>query len=133
VKNCSFTNECYILHYFVRVDTKEIGTRLRQYRKSIGYSQKEIAEKTGIGRSYIAHVENGIIPSSEFIIKLLNAFNISIDWLLTGKGKMLLPDGEHVFNKLNEEHIQFLEKITKLNSKKQDQLLSSFNGILDVE
>lgn len=117
----------------MRVDTAGLGERLLQFRKSFGYSQKEMAEKTHIGRSYIAHVENGTIPSSEFIIKLLNTFNISIDWLLTGKGKMLLPDGEHVFNMLTEEHIKFLENLIKLNGKKQDKLLSAFNNIVDAE
>lgn len=92
-----------------------------------------MAEQADIDRSYIAHVENGSIPSSEFIIKLVNAFNISVDWLLTGNGKMLLPDEEHVFNKLKEEHIQFLEKLTKLNSQKQSKLLNALTNILDDE
>lgn len=117
----------------VRVDSKRIGERLLEFRKSIGFSQKQMAEHTDIGRSYIAHVENGIVPSSEFIIKLLNAFNISIDWLLTGKGKMLLPDEEHIFQKLNNEHIEFLEKLTSLEEEKQQKLLNAFNDILDVD
>nr|WP_281630993.1 helix-turn-helix transcriptional regulator [Leptospira licerasiae] len=115
------------------MDSKGIGERLLQFRKSISYSQKQMAEQADIDRSYIAHVENGSIPSSEFIIKLVNAFNISVDWLLTGNGKMLLPDEEHVFNKLKEEHIQFLEKLTKLNSQKQSKLLNALTNILDDE
>ncbi|WP_246839114.1 helix-turn-helix domain-containing protein [Leptospira wolffii] len=117
----------------MRVDSKGIGERLLQFRKSISYSQKQMAEQADIDRSYIAHVENGSIPSSEFIIKLVNAFNISVDWLLTGTGKMLLPDDEHVFNKLKEEHIQFLEQLTKLNSQKQNKLLNAFKDILETE
>lgn len=115
------------------VDQEGIGERLKQFRKSTGLSQQEMGEKTKISRSYIAHVEKGTIPSSEFIIKLFNAFDISIDWLLSGKGKMLLPEGEHVFNKLGDEHIELLEKLTKLNGKKQEKLISAFNDILDVE
>lgn len=117
----------------MRADSKGIGERLLHFRKSIGFSQKQMAEKAEIDRSYIAHVENGSIPSSEFIIKLLNAFNISIDWLLTGNGKMLLPDEEHIFNKLKEEHIQFLERLISLNPEKQTKLINAFRNILETD
>ncbi|WP_010577044.1 helix-turn-helix domain-containing protein [Leptospira alexanderi] len=119
--------------YVVRVDSKSIGERLLYFRKSISFSQKQMAEKADIDRSYIAHVENGSIPSSEFIIKLVNAFHLSVDWLLTGNGKMLLPDEEHVFNKLKEEHIQFLEKLTKLTPQKQTKLINAFKDIIETE
>ncbi|TGM58545.1 helix-turn-helix domain-containing protein [Leptospira adleri] len=119
--------------YVVRVDSKSIGERLLYFRKSISFSQKQMAEKADIDRSYIAHVENGSIPSSEFIIKLINAFHLSVDWLLTGNGKMLLPDEEHVFNKLKEEHIQFLEKLTNLTPQKQTKLINAFKDIIETE
>lgn len=92
-----------------------------------------MAEQADIDRSYIAHVENGSIPSSEFIIKLVNTFNISVDWLLTGNGKMLLPNEEHVFNKLRDEHIRFLENLTTLPLHRQEKLIKAFAEIIEIE
>ncbi|TGM10270.1 XRE family transcriptional regulator [Leptospira selangorensis] len=117
----------------MRVDPKGIGERLLQFRKSISFSQKQMAEQAEIDRSYIAHVENGSTPSSEFIIKLINAFNISIDWLLTGNGKMLLPEDEHVFNKLKEDHVKLLERLIILPEQKQNELIKVFTKIIEIE
>ncbi|MES0490034.1 MAG: helix-turn-helix transcriptional regulator [Leptospirales bacterium] len=56
------------------VDLDGLGHRMLEFRKSIGYSQKVIAEKTGIGRSFISHIEAGSQrPSFEVINKLLNS------------------------------------------------------------
>ncbi len=36
-----------------------IGKNVRFLRESQGYSQEELAEKSGIDRSYVGHVERG--------------------------------------------------------------------------
>ncbi len=36
-----------------------IGKNVQYLRKSKGYSQEELAEKCGIDRSYVGHVERG--------------------------------------------------------------------------
>ncbi|EKQ90385.1 hypothetical protein LEP1GSC101_2364 [Leptospira borgpetersenii str. UI 09149] len=46
---------------------------------------------------------------------------------------MLLPDEGHVFNKLKEEHIQFLEKLTNLTPQKQTKLINAFKNIIETE
>lgn len=117
----------------MKVDVDGIGPRLLKYRKSIGLTQQQMEEKSGIGRSYIAHVEKGTIPSGDFIIKLLNTFNISADWLLTGKGQMFLPEEEHIFNRLKDGHIQLLENLTSLEEKRQRKVIKAILDLLNVE
>jgi transcriptional regulator with XRE-family HTH domain len=38
-----------------------LGTRIRELRKAQGWTQFEMAERTGIDRSYLAEVETGKI------------------------------------------------------------------------
>ena len=63
-----------------------IGQRVRALRKGKNLTLKELSEKTDIVISNIGFIENDKNkPSVANILKLCNFFNISADWLLTGK------------------------------------------------
>ncbi|MBU5637063.1 helix-turn-helix transcriptional regulator [Geomonas sp. Red69] len=47
--------------------------------KSRGYTQEQIAEKVGLGQSYISHLMNGKNCSLETVIKFADAFGVSLD------------------------------------------------------
>jgi len=40
-------------------EAKEIGTKIRDARKSKGWTQKELAEKAGLSQQAISFIENG--------------------------------------------------------------------------
>ena len=42
-----------------RTPLRQLGTRIRQRRKELGWSQEELALKAGIDRSYVGGVERG--------------------------------------------------------------------------
>ncbi len=42
------------------VDLKTLGSRIRARRKSLGWTQEDLADKAGIDRSYVGGVERGI-------------------------------------------------------------------------
>jgi len=113
---------------------QEIGTRLIEFRKKLGYSQKEVAEKSGISRSFIAHVEVGKqTPSYDYLYRLVKTFNLSIDWVINGVGQMTIIDNDHILSKLQDKHIDCLEKLLKLPEKKQEHLINAFNEILKAD
>ncbi len=59
------------------------GTRVRQARRARKYSQIELAEKAQISVSHISDIENGKTNISlDIFIKLVDALQISSDWLL---------------------------------------------------
>ena len=63
-----------------------IGQRVRALRKENNLTLKELSEKTDIVISNIGFIENDKNkPSVANILKLCNFFNVSADWLLTGK------------------------------------------------
>jgi len=70
---------------------QEIGKRLRLIRDKKGITQTELGEKLGIQFQHVSKYERGeTVPTWENLIKLAELFDININWLLTGKGKMFL-------------------------------------------
>lgn len=63
---------------------KMIG--LYNARKSRGYSQLKVAMDLNISREALSYYENGKrCPNLEMLIKFSDYFNVSIDYLITGK------------------------------------------------
>ena len=64
---------------------KDIGKRIRERRKQLGFTQEQLAEIIDVTPQMISTAENGIKGiRPENIIKLSNALSISCDYLLTG-------------------------------------------------
>ncbi len=69
---------------------EEIAQKIKRIRLDNGLSQKEMAERLGLKRANYSKVENGtVIPTTKTLIQLNKHFNISIDWILTGKGSQM--------------------------------------------
>lgn len=61
-------------------------TGLYNIRKKKGYSQLKVAMDLNISREAISYYENGQrCPNLETLVKLSDYFNVSIDYLITGK------------------------------------------------
>lgn len=117
----------------MKITNEEIGQRLLTARKKLGLSQTEMGEQADISRSYIGHVEHGDQnPSFEFLVKISEAFHISLDWLIFGRGQMEIIPEEHYLNQLGHDHVVFLEKFLALSKEKKGHLLKVFNDIIDT-
>lgn len=63
--------------------TKEVGRRIRYYRKNHGLSQEALAERCGFHPTYIGQLERGEKnPSLESIHKITTSLDISMSRLL---------------------------------------------------
>ena len=59
---------------------------LHKKKKKKGYSQLKVAMDLSISREAISYYENGLrCPNLEMLVKLSDYFNVSIDYLITGK------------------------------------------------
>lgn len=67
--------------------------RVEQIRQFLKYTKKKFAEELGITQQAYNNYAKGSrdIPSN-ILFKVNQLFNISIDWLLTGKGSMHLQE-----------------------------------------
>ena len=84
-----------------------ISGRLKQARKSMGLSTTQVFKKTGISEGNLSEWENGHCkPTVKNLLLLSKEYNISIDWLLTGKST-------HHFDatKENKDMVLFLQRI----------------------
>jgi transcriptional regulator with XRE-family HTH domain len=60
-----------------------LGVRVRELRKSSGYSRREIAELLQIGEATVQRIEEEKQdPSSEIVAKLARFFGVSADYLM---------------------------------------------------
>ena len=82
-------------------------TRLILLRKKLGFkSQKSFAQVIGIPWRTLQQYEQGVSQiSSSFLLKLIDKFNISIDWFLSGNGSMFTQPDIHKLSFQNSELI----------------------------
>ncbi|MCP4131372.1 MAG: helix-turn-helix transcriptional regulator [bacterium] len=117
----------------MEINLKDIGERFIKARKHLGLSQQEMAKKADISRSFIGHVENGNQnPSYDFLSKIAETYEISIDWLLTGRGTMHLYSHDHYLTNLTQPQQQLLEKLQTQPVNKRTALEKVFTDILNI-
>ena len=67
------------------LDLSKIGGRIAYLRLSNGLTQAEFSKKTGISRGNVSGLEsNKYEPSAKAIVKLVELFNVTADWILFG-------------------------------------------------
>jgi transcriptional regulator with XRE-family HTH domain len=65
---------------------KKLPERLEEVRGD--RSQRQFARDLGVFQQNVNRYENGTTPHTDFLITLALKENISMDWLLLGKGRM---------------------------------------------
>lgn len=74
------------------MDYYEIGQRVRRYRKILGLSQEQLAEKVGISVTHMSHIETGNTKLSlPIFVSLAEHLGVQADDLLFDK-----PSGRHI-------------------------------------
>ena len=78
------------------MDKVAIGSRLREARNMVKLTQEQLAEKVGIGTTYISDIERGAkFPSLSLFIQIVDALGVSSDYILRGEieaGKICVYD-----------------------------------------
>lgn len=67
-----------------RADLEAIGSRIRELR--VGVLQEQLAAYLEISQGQLSKIERGKLgPTAETLIRLVERFGKSADWILTGK------------------------------------------------
>ncbi len=99
---------------------KQMGERISSRRKSLKYTQEELAEQIGVSTQMISNLELGkkaIRP--ENLVKLCEVLNVSADYVLTGGKKNNIMD--EVFDKLirlSAEELQLVSALVNYMTEK---------------
>lgn len=66
-----------------------LAQNVRRYREELGISQEELAERSGLHRTYISGIERGVRNPTITVVAILSkALNIPVSTLLSkGEGK----------------------------------------------
>jgi len=72
-------------HLKSNVNLGAIGSRIRELRGEL--LQEELAAYLGISQGQLSKIERGKLgPSAEILVRLVERFGRSADWILQGKG-----------------------------------------------
>ena len=72
----------------------DFGTRLKDLRKSRGWSQKALGDKLGMHKNVISYYELGRrLPDVEALVSMAHLFHVSVDYLLGEDSSLMQPVG----------------------------------------
>lgn len=101
------------------------GQRLARIRKERGFTQKEIAEKTGLIQTLVSDYERGKLRlNAEMILRFATALEVSTDDLLQ-------PAGPPAARKPSRKVLRRLERIEELPERQQLTLLRTIDTFLE--
>jgi transcriptional regulator with XRE-family HTH domain len=108
---------------------EKFGERLKQARKKLGLSQKELGKKIGASPNTIYNYETGHLPKSQHLASFSYLLNCSIDWLLTGEEEnlQLKPDTE------NSSHESQLHPLSKPHKPPVSELITKTIEVLESD
>lgn len=105
-----------------------LGERLRIARQKAGYKQVQVKEHTQINNKTLSGYENNISePDISTLNKLAELYNVSLDWLTTGKEKNITSSNvtdQAAFEKfMNDPNLEvFYKELPKSDEEEIEQL-----------
>jgi len=102
------------------MDSKTLGSRIREARTEKHYTQQQLAELAGIGQMYLGEIERGAkMPSLKSFVRIIEALDISADYVLRDE----LPSGEHY---IYDEITQKLKGLSPKQRKAASEILDAY-------
>lgn len=104
---------------------ESLGQRLARLRKERGFTQKELAAKTGLIQALISDYERGKLRlNAEMVLRFATALEITTD-------ELLQPGGPKPVRKPSRRVLRRLEQIEELPSPQQMVLLKTIDTFLE--
>lgn len=104
-----------------------MNSRILEVRKNAGLTQEEFANEINLSKNYVWMMEKGErVPSDRTILEICRKFNVSLEWLTTGKGDMYtsLPDDVldnlAIVYKLNEMDKKIISTCLNLSESERE-------------
>lgn len=87
---------------------------LREELNFQGFMIKDLAEQTGINQASLSNYlrENSSIPSADVAVKIAQALNVTVEYLVTGKNSKIIKNEE-----LSCEVVRIVKKLNKVSKE----------------
>ena len=106
-----------------------LGRRLKEARKSNGYTQNDLAEKLGVSKVTICGYERETrVPSLGIFLQLLDILQVEPNYLL-GRDTLIKEENTEYKIKVAKEDIKILKEI-KNNSTVYSKFIDNPKGII---
>lgn len=116
-----------------------MNSRIKEVREAKGLSQADFAEMLNLKRNSISLIEVGKRnPSDRTIIDICNTFNISEEWLRTGKGEMFIETPSSTMEQLKKEFnldefsYNLVYQYLKLNADQRQTVRDFFYDVVEA-
>lgn len=111
----------------------ELKDRIKKIRTDADLTQKEFADRLGVGRKYISGWETDQVePGKARLFVIAEKFSVNIDWLLTGEGepyKNAVVVDPKTRDEIEREYIQSV--FESLPEDVQRQILAVLHKLVD--
>lgn len=105
-----------------------MNERIKELRKTLGFTQQEFADRIGVKRNTVATYEMGrSMPSDSAISLICREFSVSEDWLRNGNGDMFKPRSR------NKELFEYFNQIVENPSGIQLKLFEAMSRLTDEQ
>ena len=101
-----------------------LGTRIRERRKDLGWTQAKLSEESGISQQMLSKLERGVAFGTTEIVDLARALGVSAYWLETGEGPMI--------EEITQEDLQIIRGIHALDLEKRQIIIGVLNAMLST-
>lgn len=98
----------------MKLSPTNIGERIKGLRRSLGWTGKELGDKSGVSQSFISMIEKGInSPTVETLEKLLAAMGVSLHNFFYSEKNQTSPQLLNIISQLDEEDKELLHYFLK--------------------
>ena len=99
----------------------KIAITITNLRKEKGWSQTDLADKSGVSREMIGKYERGAaVPSVDAAKKIADAFDVSLDYLVD----------EGINAAFDKKTVSRLQEIQSMDSKSKDNLFNIIDAVI---
>jgi len=104
------------------------GTRLKESRKKMGITQKDLSSRLGIAQSTVANYENNTRFPGEIILREISEYlNTSIDYLM-GIEETLERQGQAMTELTDNERDMFITNLVEGKGEDAKEIAKSLHG-----
>jgi DNA-binding XRE family transcriptional regulator len=120
----------------VKLLQTKIRKRMLEVRETLGFTQTSFAEKINMYQNNYGQIEKGRRNLSlNLILSVAQTFQIDINWLFTGDGKMLKTSVPLDISKINsnlDSSIKSFNDLFKMYEKQQAELVETKKMLVNV-